>query len=242
MMKILITNDDGINSPVLPLLARWAQKLGEVTIAAPKVEQSGKSQAINFMREIEITEVEIAPGLVGYAVDSTPADCVRFGMHALKKEYDLIISGINRGYNLGDDIVYSGTCAAIFEAARLGIKGIAFSAFFDGQEAASKHFDTAYRYIMDNDLLGENLIYNVNIPYAPIGVRMTYQGSVYYSDEFVLDETAGENMYRQVGEQVFDAEPNDINRDTVAIHAGYISITPLMASRTNMEVYEKYAK
>ena len=123
-----------------------------------------------------------------------------------------------------------------------GVQTCALPIFFDGQQQASAHFDTAYRYILDNKLLDENLIYNVNIPYAPIGTRMTYQGSVYYSDEFVLDETAGENMYRQVGEQVFDAEPNDINRDTVAIHAGYISITPLMASRTNMEVYEKYAK
>jgi len=152
----------------------------------------------------------------------------------------LVLSGINRGVNVGDDIVYSGTCAAVFEAARLGIKGIAFSAFFDGQQEASKHFDKAYRYVLDNDLLSQNLIYNVNIPNDPIGIRMTYQGSVYYSDEFVPDESAGENMYRQVGEQVFDAEPNDLNRDTVAIHAGYISVTPLMASRTNMEVYEKY--
>ena len=241
-MRILITNDDGVDTLGIRLLAKWASKLGEVTVVAPKVEQSAKSHAIEIRNPIEIKKVPFEDGIEAYSVDSTPADCVRYGVIGLKRKFDLVLSGMNKGVNVGDDIVYSGTCAAIFEAARLGIKGIAFSAFFDGQEAASKHFDTAYRYIIDNDLLGENLIYNVNIPYAPIGVRMTYQGSVYYSDEFVLDETAGENMYRQVGEQVFDAEPNDINRDTVAIHAGYISITPLMASRTNMEVYEKYAK
>ena len=91
-MKILITNDDGIDSPVLPLLAKWASKLGEVTVVAPKVEQSAKSQAI-WLQEMEVTTKEIAPGITAYAVDSTPADCVRFGVHWFKTEYDLILSG-----------------------------------------------------------------------------------------------------------------------------------------------------
>ena len=82
-MKILITNDDGIQSPALPLLAEWAKKLGEVTVAAPKVEQSGKSQAINFMHPVEIVPVELVEGVTAYAVDSTPADCVRFGVLGL---------------------------------------------------------------------------------------------------------------------------------------------------------------
>ena len=239
--QILITNDDGIDAVGIKMLAKWAKQYGEITVIAPKREQSAKSHAIDIRGAFEIKRVPFEDGIEAYSVDSTPADCVRYGVIGLKRKFDLVLSGLNKGVNVGDDIVYSGTCAAIFEAARLGIKGIAFSAFFDGQQQASAHFDTAYRYILDNKLLDENLIYNVNIPYAPIGMRMTYQGSVYYSDEFVLDETAGENMYRQVGEQVFDAEPNDINRDTVAIHAGYISITPLMASRTEMSVYEKHA-
>ena len=95
-MKILITNDDGIQSPVLPLLAEWAKKLGEVTVAAPKVEQSGKSQAINFLHPVEITTVDLVDGVTAYAVDSTPADCVRFGVLGLNQKYDLILSGINR--------------------------------------------------------------------------------------------------------------------------------------------------
>ena len=239
-LKILITNDDGVDTVGIRLLASWAKKYGEVTVIAPKVEQSAKSHAIDIRGAFEIKKVPFIDGIEAYSVDSTPADCVRFGVIGLKRKYDLVLSGVNRGVNVGDDIVYSGTCAAVFEAARLGIKGIAFSAFFDGQQEASKHFDRAYRYILDNDLLSQNLIYNVNVPNDPIGIRMTYQGSVYYSDEFVRDEAAGENMYRQVGEQVFDEEPNDLNRDTVAIHAGYISVTPLMSSRTNMQVFEKY--
>ena len=163
-MKILITNDDGIMSPVLPLLAKWAQKLGDVTIAAPKVEQSGKSQAIHFTREIEITKAEIAPGLIGYAVDSTPADCVRFGVHGLKQKYDLILSGINRGYNLGDDIVYSGTCGAIFEGARMNINGLAVSADIDNLMEAPNFLDMIWDYIQKNNLYEHNMLYNVNIP------------------------------------------------------------------------------
>ena len=240
-LKILITNDDGIEGKGLRLLAEWAKQYGEVTVVAPKREQSAKSHAIDIRGAFEIKKVPFMDGIEAYSVDSTPADCVRYGVIGLKRKYDLVFSGINRGVNVGDDIVYSGTCAAVFEAARLGMNGIAFSAFFEGQEAASKHFDKAYRYIIDNDLLSQNPIYNVNIPDEPIGIRMTYQGSVYYSDEFVLDEKAGENMYRQVGEQVFDDEPNDLNRDTVAIHAGFISVTPLWGTRTNMDVFNKFA-
>lgn len=239
-LKILITNDDGIDTLGIRLLSRWAKQYGEVTVVAPKVEQSAKSHAIDIRGAFEIKKVPFEDGIEAYSVDSTPADCVRFGVIGLKRKYDLVLSGINRGVNVGDDIVYSGTCAAVFEAARLGMKGIAFSAFFNGQEAASKHFDEAYQYILDNKLLDENLIYNVNIPDEPKGIRMTYQGSVYYSDEFAPAPEAGENMFRQVGEQVFDEEPNDLNRDTVAIHAGYISVTPLIVTRTNMDVFKKH--
>ena len=239
-MRFLIVNDDGIDALGIKLLAQWAKQYGEVTVVAPKVEQSGKSHAIDFINPLEIKRVEFLDEIEAWSVASTPADCVRFAVFGLHRQYDVVLSGINRGVNVGDDIVYSGTCAAVFEAARMGIKGIAFSAFFDGQEEASKYFDEAYQYIEANDLLSQNLIYNVNIPHNPHSVRMTYQGSVYYSDEFVLDPSAGEDMYRQVGEQVFDDEPNDLNRDTVAIHAGYISVTPLCGTRTNMDVFYKY--
>jgi 5'-nucleotidase len=235
MMKILITNDDGINSPVLPLLAKWAQKLGEVTIAAPKVEQSGKSQAINFMREIEITEVEIAPGLVGYAVDSTPADCVRFGLHFLKKDYDLIISGINRGYNLGDDIVYSGTCGAIFEGSRFGVRGLAISTSPENLMEAPEALDAVWEYIQKNDLYANNLLYNVNIPPKPSGFRITKQGGMYYCDTFLH---SGGHMYVQSGEIIKDSG-NDPTSDINAVRAGAISITPLIASRTDLSVFDK---
>ena len=239
-LKILITNDDGVDTVGIRLLARWAKKYGEVTVIAPKVEQSAKSHAINIRGAFEIKKVPFEDGIEAYSVDSTPADCVRFGVIGLKRKFDLVLSGINRGVNVGDDIVYSGTCAAIFEAARLGIHGIAFSAFFDGQEKASAYFDDAYQYILENRMLEDNPIYNVNIPNEPKGIRVTYQGSIYYSDEFLPCPEAGENMYRQDGEIIPDEAPEDLDRDTVAIHAGYISITPLIATRTDMATFQKF--
>lgn len=234
-MKILITNDDGIASPVLPLLAKWARKLGDVTVAAPKVEQSGKSQAIHFTREIAIDEVEIAPGIKGYSVDSTPADCVRFGIHALKAKYDLILSGINRGYNLGDDIVYSGTCGAIFEGSRFDIRGLAISTAPENLMEAPKSLDIVWEYIQKNDLYAHNLLYNVNIPPSPKGLRITKQGGMYYCDTFVH---SGGNMYVQSG-GIREDSGNDPTTDINAVRAGLISVMPLIATRTEMNTFEK---
>ena len=234
-MKILIANDDGIKSPVLPLLAKWAQKIGEVTVTAPKFEQSGKSQAIQFINEIEITEVDIAPGITAYSVDSTPADCVRFGIFGLNQTYDLIISGINRGYNLGDDIVYSGTCGAICEGSRVGIRGLAISTDVDNLMNAPAALDMVWDYIEKNDLYAHNSLYNVNIPHTPKDVRITRQGGMYYTDSFVH---TGGHLYVQSGEVVKDSG-NDPLTDINAIRQNAISITPLMATRTEMSVFKK---
>ncbi len=232
-MRILITNDDGINAPGIRMLAEWAKTIGDVTVVAPKVEQSGMSHAIQFIDPIEIKQVPFMDGVEAWQMDSTPADCVRFGIMGLEREYDLVLSGINRGVNVGVDLVYSGTVAAIFEAARLGARGIAFSTFPDSQEFASQYFDSVYKFITDKNLFEKNLIFNVNIPDEVNGMHLTYQGSQYFSDIF---KKADGDMYVQVGSRIEDVCPDDLKRDTVAIHKGYISITPLLHLRTNMEL------
>lgn len=238
-MKILITNDDGIENVGIRVLATWAKKLGEVTVIAPKTEQSAKSHAIELIKQIEIKEVPFIEGVKAYSMSSTPADCVRYGVLGLKEKYDIVFSGINRGVNLGVDVVYSGTVGAVFEAIRLGVPAIAFSSFPDGQEKVAKYLDEAYGYIVKNNLLAENPIYNINIPNEAHGIRMTYQGTQYFSDRFAKVD-GEEYMYVQEGEPIPDECPDDMDRDTVAVHAGYISITPLLATRTNMEVFRKY--
>ena len=237
-MRILITNDDGIDAKGIKLLAVWAKTKGEVTVIGPKVEQSAKSHAIEIVKAFEIKKVPFMDGVEGYSLDSTPADCVRFGVLGLKKQFDLVLSGINRGVNVGADIVYSGTVAATFEGARLGVPSIAFSTFPDTQEQAAAYFDQVFDFIMQNKLLEQNPVYNVNIPAKSKGIRVTYQGSQYFSDRFIQAE--GENMYRQDGCPIPDVCPNDLNRDTVAIESGYISITPLLCTRTNMDIFDKY--
>ena len=233
-MRILITNDDGINAPGIRMLAEWAKTIGEVTVVAPKVEQSGMSHAIQFVEPIEIKQVPFMEGVEAWQMDSTPADCVRFGVFGLNREYDLVLSGINRGVNVGVDLVYSGTVAAIFEAARLGHRGIAFSTFPDSQEFASQYFSDVYAFITGNNLFDKNHIFNVNIPDEVKGMHLTYQGSQYFSDVFTKTEG---DMYVQVGSRIEDVCPDDLKRDTVAIHKGYISVTPLLSSRTNMSLF-----
>ena len=238
-MRILITNDDGIDTLGIRLLATWAKKLGEVTVVAPKTGQSAKSHAIEIVKPVEIKKVDFMDGVTAYSMDSTPADCIRFGIVGLKRSYDLVLSGINKGENVGIDVVYSGTVGAVFEAVRFKIPSIALSAFPDGQEAAAKYLDDVYGYIVENKLFEENLIYNVNIPEKAKGIRMTYEGSQYFSDDFVKLDGDGD-MYAQVGEIIPDECPDDLDRDTVALHKGYITVTPLMACRTNMEVFKKF--
>ena len=234
-MNILITNDDGVRAPALPHLIRWARQLGDVTAIAPKVEQSGKSHAIDFMKEIEIKQVELAPGVTAYSVDSTPADCVRYGVTSLGKKFDLVISGINRGYNLGADIVYSGTIGAVFEACRLGIPGIALSANPGDESDAVAQLDAVLAFMNEHKLLEQHSLYNVNVPPTVNGIRVTRQGGIFFTDVFVHH---GNDIYLQEGELV-PGEGKDPEVDIDAIFNGYVSVTPLMTTLTNLPLFEK---
>ncbi len=237
-MRILIVNDDGISSPVLPLVAKWAQKLGQVTVVAPKTEQSGRSQAIDFKNAVEIKKVDLVDGVDAYAVDSTPADCVRFAVMGLKTKYDLILSGINIGYNLGDDIAYSGTIGAILEGARMGMHGIAISADVDYFLSSVQYLDKIYAWFEENKLLDKNLLYNVNIGHKVTDIKITRQGGIYYTDDF---EYLGDDKYIQVGEPL-KRDFVDLNVDIDAVENDIISVTPLTASKTNFEVYNELVK
>lgn len=234
-MRILITNDDGINAKQLLPLAQWAQRFGEVTVIAPKIEQSGKSHGIEIHKAFEVKKVDFAPGITAYTVDSTPADCVRIAILSMKMQFDLVISGVNRGLNIGQDIIYSGTVGAIFEANALGIPAIAFSTTPTYYDHAMRHMDEVYDYICRNRLLEKNDLYNVNIPDDPIGYRITRQGTIYYSDDF---KPIGDDLYLPCGIDVFKSSNNmDLDSDAVLV-GHYISITPLTLDRTHQTVYE----
>lgn len=233
-MRILLTNDDGINAPGILALAKWAMTLGEVTVVAPKIEQSGKSHGIEIVRPMEIKKVDFPLNLPAYAVDSTPADCVRYAVKGLGLTFDLVISGINRGYNVGEDIMYSGTVGAIFEANAMGIPAMAFSTHPDGFADAEVHLDRVYQFILEHKLFEKHNLYNINIPQSPKSIRVTRQGGPYYRDDFV---SVGEDMFHQVGYSVFKSI-GDPTLDTEATLSGHISILPLTLERTHMAVYQ----
>ena len=234
-MRILITNDDGYSAEGIRALALWARRLGDVTVIAPKVEQSGMSHAIDFTRPIEIKEVDEIPGVRTIYVDSTPADCIRYGIMGRGESYDLVLSGINRGVNMGVDIVYSGTVGAIFEAGRLGHKAIAFSTYVDTIQDAAAQLDEIWGFIEKHRLLDHADLLNVNVPKASKGIKVTRQGSAYFSDDFIRRDG---DMFEQVGHKIEDVCPEDMTRDTVATEAGYTTITPLMTTRTDMAAFE----
>ena len=235
-MKILITNDDGIYASELIPLVKWAKNLGEVVVAAPKVEQSGKSHGIEIHKAFEVKQVDLVDGIRAYAVDSTPADCVRFAILGLKEEFDLVISGINRGLNIGADIMYSGTVAAVFEAAALGVKAMAVSTEPKFYEGAAGQMDRIWNYITEHDLFSIHPIYNVNFPAAAGPIRITRQGGPYYSDDFLPQEN---DMYLPQGKSIFEESGNmDLDTDAV-LRGGLTSIMPLTICRADLDVFRK---
>ena len=234
-MKILIVNDDGISAEGIHRLAKWATRLGEVTVCAPKAEQSGKSHAINFIDPMKIKRVDFPCSVEAYSVDSTPADCVRFGIVGLGRKYDLVLSGINNGVNMSGDIVYSGTVGAIFEAAHQGHRALALSIAKEAPQPSDGTLDMISQYIGKNRLFDKCGLYNINIPKDPIAPRITKQGSAYFSDEFFHQ---GNGIYIQRGHAVPETNPEDKSIDTVAFAEGYISITPMTLSRTDMGAFE----
>ena len=233
-MRILITNDDGMHAAQLLPLIRWCQKLGEVTVFVPKVEQSGKSHSFEIREPFEVKQVELAPDVTIWSVNSTPADCVRIAVLGMKMEFDLVISGINRGFNMGSDMLYSGTMAAASEAVLQGIPAIALSTSIPYYEQAVAHLDQVFDYIWENKLLEIHNAYNINIPPQPIGIRITRQGGPYYLDDFVHQ---GNDMYLPKGNCVYqDSGCLELDTDAVLVHH-LISISPLTIDRTDRELY-----
>ena len=233
-MRILITNDDSVTATQLLPLIRWCQKWGQVTVVVPKIEQSGKSHGIEIRDPFMVHQMMLEDVPV-YAVESTPADCVRYAVIARGMQFDLVISGINRGFNVGADMMYSGTVAAVCEAANLGLPAIALSTTPGYYEHAVEHLDMVKAYFENNQLMNVHSLYNVNIPPRPKGVKITRQGGPYYSDDFELREDGmcvpnGVCVYKPTG---------DLTVDTDAVVEGYVSITPLTINMTDINVYRK---
>ena len=239
-MRILITNDDGVGAAQLVPLIKWCQKLGDVTTFVPKFEQSGKSHGFEIHKPFEAKQVELEPGIVVNTVDSTPADCVRFAVLGLGLEFDLVISGINRGLNIGRDIMYSGTVSAVFEAGNLGVNAMAVSTSPEYYKDAAKEMDKIWDFIVANDLFRKNDMWNINIPTGGSDAfRFTRQGGNYYSDKF---KPEANDMYLPCGIDVFAKTDNsEFDTDAVLVDK-VISVMPVTLDRTNLELYKQLRK
>ncbi|HHX80804.1 MAG TPA: 5'/3'-nucleotidase SurE [Acholeplasmataceae bacterium] len=236
-MKILITNDDSINSPGLWELVKLSKKYGEIKVIAPTYEQSGKSHGINIHDHLHLKKIENEE-LECYSLNSTPADCVRAAYFGFGWDFDIVFSGINRGLNIGEDIFYSGTCAAATEAAMLGKMGIAFSTVTNSFDTFVSEFDSVMDFILSKDLLKKGSLYNINVPQEVKGIKFTFQGQNHYDTRFIFEK----DHFIQRGTHHYEKEKENINSDVWAIYNNYISVTPLNFDRTDYELFEKLVK
>lgn len=226
MTRILITNDDGIFSEGIRLLATSLGRLAEVVVVAPDREQSATGRALTLSRPLRMQKVEES----WYAVDGTPTDCVNLGVLSLLKDRppDLVCSGINFGLNLGDDVTYSGTVSATFEGTLLGIPSVAFS-----QEvgegfsfAAAAEFAHTLVEILLTEELPRDLLLNVNVPAGPIqGVSFTRLGRRTYKQSVIEKlDPRGRKYYWIAGTPQWKRASGT---DFEAVSSGKISVTPL---------------
>ena len=231
-MRILVVNDDGIGAPGIRLLVDWASRIGEVTVVAPKGQQSGKSQSISLHNSFEIKKVEYEGSKEAWSVDSTPADCVRFAFDVLG-DYDIVFSGVNWGWNIGDDIAYSGTCGAMLESAFWNAKGIAFSCSFKTYGSFLPNVGKVWEFMEENSLLEKCPLWNVNFPDVVEGISVREVGRAYVQDHFVKIEG---DMWRQEGYMAYDGrlEGSDIS---AVEKEKLISLSPLTVDRTDRRVF-----
>jgi 5'-nucleotidase len=239
--NILISNDDGIHSFGIRALTEALAPLGKVTVVAPDREQSACSHSLTLRNPLRVEKLE--EGF--YAVDGTPTDCINLAVNAIMKDNppDLVVSGINKGGNLGDDVTYSGTVAAAFEGTLLGIPSMAVSLVI-GRE---HHFETAARVAVEitgkifQQGMPEDTLFNVNVPDCPWdslpGYRITTQGKRIYSDAITENEDPrGQKYYWIGGDTLGGVEIED--SDFQVVQQGYVSLTPLHLDLTNYRVME----
>jgi 5'-nucleotidase len=231
---IVLTNDDGVSSPGLAALKTALDPLGDVRIVAPDQNRSGAARSITMHAPLWVEEVELPDGGIAYATDGTPVDCVRMAaLGLLDRKPDLIVSGINLGVNLGDDITYSGTVAAAFEGIMLDIPAIAISS--EGYVAGydfSVPARVAHRLVsiaLERGFPAKTLL-NVNCPDRPWaeikGARLTVLGKRLYGDKVEYRETKGNRRGYHIYNDDLGYLPEP-GTDFEALAEGYVSITPL---------------
>src|ERR1700742_3424542 len=260
-MRVLLTNDDGIEAAGLQALRRALLPLPRIALAviAPDGNRSAMARSITTRRPLWVEEVDFGDGTVGYATDGTPVDCVRLANLGLVEGFraELVVAGINHGSNLGDDITYSGSVAAALEAIVLGLPGIAVSQQSSSREldfrvgsgfdfAVAASFTARLAAELESIPLPSGTLLNINVPGArPTGVAVARLGKRIYRDELSLvdeDDThpRGRRLYRIYGDASF--ERDEKGTDLAAVAAGQIAVTPIHFDLTDRDGLDALAR
>lgn len=239
-MKILLTNDDGVFADGIYALFQEMKKLGEVIAIAPASEQSAVGHAITLWNPLRINEVHRHGEFFGYAVNGTPADCVKLAVHAIMDERpDVIVSGINLGANVGTAVIYSGTVSAATEGTILGIPSIAISlATFSSPDFSfsAKFAAKLAKQVLDKGGLPKGTLLNVNVPAMPgdqiEGVEITCNSDSRFEDIFEkrLDPRKRVYYWSAGVEQTYDLREGT---DSAALRANKVSVTPIHFDMTD---------
>lgn len=232
MLRILLSNDDGVNAEGIKTLAKALREQFEVIVVAPERNRSAVSSALTLSEPLRLTQLAKDE----YSLNGTPADCVYLALNELfVDQIDLVVSGINAGANLGDDVIYSGTVAAAFEGRYLNLPAIAVSLY------GRQHFATAAQVVLDIiaklqlHLLKSREILNINVPDLPYeqlkGMQVCHLGyRQRATDVIVQQDPRGEKIYwiGASGKPEYASQGTDF----YAVQQGYVSITPLQTDMT----------
>lgn len=241
-MRILLTNDDGINAPGLSALRKAVADLGEVSVVAPDMERSGVAHSITLAQPLRIRRIYHGEEFFGFGINGAPADCVKLACREiLSAPPDLLLSGINLGANVAINVLYSGTVAAAIEGAMLAVPSVAFSL----AETEKPDFEEAAR--IAREVLGliladgapERTVLNVNMPGIPRselrGIRVTHQSRTSYRELYEKRKDPWGRAYFWITGQMtrdFEQEPDS---DLRALKDGYVSITPVHFDLTHYD-------
>ena len=229
-MKIILTNDDGVQAPGILALATALRSIGDVQVVAPALNQSASGHKKTLFQDIPVSEVLLADNTAAKSVGGSPADCIALAaLGMVDWPPDVVVSGINRGPNMGQDVTYSGTVTAALEAAIQGVPAVAVS-LASGTATNVQEFEEAARIAVAvaakvaEKGLPPLTILNLNVPFlAPVkGLRLTRQGVRIYQDELAINGS----IYRIVGPEP-GGQWEEEGTDIWAVHNGYASVTPI---------------
>ena len=240
-MRILVSNDDGVMAPGIRALADELASCAEITVVAPERNRSGASNSLSLRHPLRVKVLDNGY----YSVEGTPTDCVHLAVTGfLDPNVDMVVSGINEGGNLGDDVLYSGTVAAAMEGRNLGLPAIAVSLVgeniknYSAAAAITKMLVTTF----STRRLPSQTVLNVNIPYLPLnqikGIQITRLGTRHKAESVIKEHDPRGRPIYWIGPPGPEADAGE-GTDFHAINSGYISITPLQLDMTHYKMFDE---